>query len=181
MRKFLLALSASLCLALPALAQESAAPAPSETTIAAPALTGLAAVIAGNAEAIARPSRQTIGPVVAAIVAAGEGAPGFLAAWADKRLGQRKSDGAIFVVEKQGAGYALRASNPSLYHVSISNLDLQTTQSKHYHNLSGGMVAPGGFFDFPVAQLSGNAQARELTFYWLNDYGAREVGQFVFR
>ncbi len=82
---------------------------------------------------------------------------------------------------RQGAGYALRASNPSLYHVSISNLDLQTTQSKRYHNLSGGMVAPGGFFDFPVAQLSGNAQARELTFYWLNDYGAREVGQFVFR
>lgn len=107
MRKLLLALSASLCLALPGLAQESAAPVPSETTIAAPALTGLAAVIAGNAEAIARPSRQTIGPVVAAIVAAGEGAPGFLAAWADKRLGQRKSDGAIFAVEKQGAGYAL--------------------------------------------------------------------------
>ena len=82
---------------------------------------------------------------------------------------------------RQGAGYALRASNPSLYHVSISNLDLQTTQSKRYSNLSGGMVAPGGTFDFPVEQLSGAVHAKRVTFHWLNDYGAREVGEFIFR
>ena len=81
----------------------------------------------------------------------------------------------------QGAGYALRASNPSLYHVSISNLELQTTQSKRYSNLSGGMVAPGGTFDFPVEQLSGAVHAKRVTFHWLNDYGAREVGEFIFR
>lgn len=81
---------------------------------------------------------------------------------------------------RQGAGYALRASNPSLYHVSISNLELQTTQTKRYSNLSGGMVAPGGSFDFPVDRLSGSVHAKAVTFYWLNDYGAREVGQFVF-
>ncbi|MGD9918041.1 MAG: urea ABC transporter permease subunit UrtB [Paenirhodobacter sp.] len=115
MRKFLLALSASLCIALPGLAQESAPPTPPDSTVttpeavppAAPVLTGLAKVIAENAAAIAKPSRQTIGPVIAAIDAAGEGAPAFLAAWADKKLGARKSDGAIFFVEKQGADYAL--------------------------------------------------------------------------
>ena len=43
------------------------------------------------------------------------------------------------------------------------------------------MVAPGGSFDFPLEQLSGAVHAKTVTFYWLNDYGAREVGQFVFR
>lgn len=81
---------------------------------------------------------------------------------------------------RQGEGYALRASNPSLYHVSISNLELQTAQSKSYSNQSGGMVAPGGSFDFPVERLSGTVHAKAVTFYWLNDYGAREVGRFVF-
>ncbi|MNC11156.1 Chaperone protein EcpD precursor [compost metagenome] len=82
---------------------------------------------------------------------------------------------------RQGDGYALRASNPSLYHVSISNLELQATaSSKRYSNSSGGMVAPGGSFDFPLEQLSGAVDAKAVTFYWLNDYGAREVGQFVF-
>jgi len=80
----------------------------------------------------------------------------------------------------RSSGYALRASNPSLYHVSISNLELQATASKRYSNSSGGMVAPGGSFDFPLEQLSGAVHAKTVTFYWLNDYGAREVGQFVF-
>ncbi len=82
---------------------------------------------------------------------------------------------------RQGDGYALRASNPSLYHVSISNLELQATaSSQRYSNSSGGMVAPGGSFDFPLEPLSGVVHAKAVTFYWLNDYGAREVGQFVF-
>lgn len=75
---------------------------------------------------------------------------------------------------RQGDGYALRASNPSLYHVSISNLELQATaSSQRYSNLSGGMVAPGGSFDFPLEPLSGVVHAKAVTFYWLNDYGAR--------
>lgn len=81
---------------------------------------------------------------------------------------------------RQGQGYALRASNPSLYHVSISNLELQTAEAKSYSNLSGGMVSPGGSLDFPVEMLAGTVHAKAVTFYWLNDYGAREVGRFVF-
>lgn len=81
---------------------------------------------------------------------------------------------------REGSGYVLRASNPSRYHVSISNLELQTAEAKRYSNQRGGMVAPGGEFDFPVERLSGTAHPKVLTFYWLNDYGAREVGRFVF-
>ena len=74
MRTTLLALTASLCLALPTFAQDSApqTPVPVET-VEAPVLTGLAAVLAENADQIAKPSRQTIGPVIAAIGAAGPG------------------------------------------------------------------------------------------------------------
>lgn len=80
---------------------------------------------------------------------------------------------------RQGEGYALRASNPGQYHVSISNLELQTAQAKRYANQSGGMVSPGGSADFPIDKLAGTVQAKTVTFYWLNDYGAREVGQSV--
>jgi urea transport system permease protein len=108
MRHRFLALTAALCLALPAFAQESTPSAevpPSEITT--PALTGLAAVLARHAEDIAKPSRKTIAPVIAEIGAAGQGAPAFLAAWADKRVGQA-SDGAFYIVEKTKDGYALR-------------------------------------------------------------------------
>jgi urea transport system permease protein len=105
MRTTFLALMASLCLALPGFAQDTA-PQPQTTELSQPALTGLAAVLAAHADQIAKPSRQTIGPVIAAIGAAGPGAPAFLEAWADKRVGQRK-DGAFFLIEKTGDGYAL--------------------------------------------------------------------------
>jgi len=106
MRSLLLALAASLCLALPSHAQESA-PVPQPAEITAPVLTGLAKVIAENAEAIAKPSRQTIGPVITALGAAGPGAPAFLQAWADKKLVSRKTDGGIFLAQKAGADFAL--------------------------------------------------------------------------
>jgi urea transport system permease protein len=105
MRTTLLALMAGLCLALPGFAQDSA-PQPATTEVTQPALTGLAAVLAAHADQIAKPSRQTIGPVITAIGAAGPGAPAFLEAWADKRVGQR-TDGAFFLIEKTTDGYAL--------------------------------------------------------------------------
>ncbi|MCQ0970255.1 urea ABC transporter permease subunit UrtB [Paracoccus sp. TK19116] len=47
----------------------------------------LGAVLDANRDQIAKPSRQTIGPVITEIAAAGEGADRVLAAWADRRLG----------------------------------------------------------------------------------------------
>lgn len=104
MRSFILALTASLCLALPLQAQDAPpAPPAAESTIS-----GLAGVIAGHADAIAKPSRQTIGPVIAAITATADpGVRDFLRSWTDRTLGQRKSDGAIFRIEKAGDGYRL--------------------------------------------------------------------------
>ncbi|PCD77102.1 urea ABC transporter permease subunit UrtB [Pseudothioclava arenosa] len=114
MRHRFLALTAALCLALPAFAQETPPSAEvssseifaPEAAGEAPALTGLAAVLATYSGDIAKPSRKTIGPVIAEIGAAGEGAPAFLAAWADKRVGQAK-DGRFYLIEKTKDGYAL--------------------------------------------------------------------------
>ncbi|HEY0276052.1 MAG TPA: urea ABC transporter permease subunit UrtB [Paenirhodobacter sp.] len=105
MRSFLLALTTGLCLALPALAQDtpSRAPAPAAQTTSG----GLAGVIATNAAAIAKPSRQTIGPVIEAIGASDDPATAaFLQAWGARELGQR-SDGAIFRLTATADGYAL--------------------------------------------------------------------------
>ncbi len=99
MRRLFLALLTGLCLALPGHAQQSAAP-----SLPPPSLTD---VIAAHAPAIAKPSRQSIGPVIAALGQTGAGAAPFLEAWAEKKLASRKADGAIFRVEKEGDGYAL--------------------------------------------------------------------------
>lgn len=67
-----------------------------------------ARIIAENRAQIERPSRQTIGPVIAAIAASGDVmADDILSAWAEKRLVIRKSDAAIFVAEPDGAGFVL--------------------------------------------------------------------------
>ncbi|MES2916958.1 MAG: urea ABC transporter permease subunit UrtB [Pseudomonadota bacterium] len=67
-----------------------------------------ARIIAENRAQVEKPSRQTIGPVIAAIAASGDAmADDILTAWAEKRLVIRKSDDAIFVAKPDGAGVAL--------------------------------------------------------------------------
>jgi urea transport system permease protein len=89
MRRLLLSLVAMLFMALPVRAD-------------------LAATLAQYAEQIASPSRQTIGPVIAALVETGDPAVArLLAAWADRGLGQRKSDGAFFLIAEVPDAYAL--------------------------------------------------------------------------
>ncbi|MFT4151938.1 MAG: urea ABC transporter permease subunit UrtB [Paracoccaceae bacterium] len=90
--RLLLSLLAVLMLALPAHAEGEAA-----------------AVAAEYADQIAKPSRQTIGPVVDALAASGDSmAAEILSAWANKGLGQRKSDGALFLIAPTTDGWALR-------------------------------------------------------------------------
>jgi urea transport system permease protein len=75
---------------LPALAQEAAA------------------IVADNRDQIEKPSRQTIGPVIAALAASGDPmADDILSAWAEKRLVIRKSDDALFVARPEGDGFTL--------------------------------------------------------------------------
>ncbi len=69
-----------------------------------------AEIVARNAAAIEKPSRQTIGPVIAELAGSGDAqAATILEAWGDKRLGQRKADGAFFIVEKTAEGWELTA------------------------------------------------------------------------
>lgn len=77
--------------------------------VAVPARADLAQVLADNRALIEKPSRQTIGPVIAAIVATADPAvPGLLQAWADRALGVRKADGVFFVVTEAPGTFRLR-------------------------------------------------------------------------
>ena len=92
MRLIALLLAALCLLPLPALSQEAAR------------------IVEENRDLIEKPSRQTIGPVIAELAASGDPmADDILSAWADKRLVIRKSDGAMFIAAVAGGGLALTA------------------------------------------------------------------------
>ncbi|GGE28038.1 amino acid/amide ABC transporter membrane protein 1, HAAT family [Gemmobacter megaterium] len=67
-------------------------------------------ILAENRDLVEKSSRQTIGPVIAALTASGDPqALTLLAAWADRGLGLRKSDGAFFLIAPDPDGYALKS------------------------------------------------------------------------
>jgi urea transport system permease protein len=67
-----------------------------------------ARIVEENRAQVEKPSRQTIGPVIDALASSGDAmADDILAAWADKRLVIRKADGAMFLVQPEGEGFAL--------------------------------------------------------------------------
>jgi urea transport system permease protein len=67
-------------------------------------------VLDENRAVIEKPSRQTVGPVIAALVATGDPrAAAVLTAWADRALGQRKADGALVILAPDGDRLALTA------------------------------------------------------------------------
>lgn len=73
-----------------------------------------AAIVAENRDQIEKPSRQTIGPVIAALAASGDPmADDILSAWAEKRLVIRKADDALFLAVPEGDGFALVALDGS--------------------------------------------------------------------
>ena len=80
------------------------------TLLCAPAQADTAAnILTTNAALVEKASRQTIGPVVAALANSGDpAAANVLFAWAGKRLGIRKADGAFFLITKTTGGWALR-------------------------------------------------------------------------
>ncbi len=68
------------------------------------------AIVTENRAQIEKPSRQTIGPVIAALAASGDPmADDILTAWEDRRLVIRKSDQAMFIAVPEGDGFALTA------------------------------------------------------------------------
>lgn len=68
----------------------------------------VAQIAAAHASDIEKPSRQTIGPVIAELASSGDPmASRLLEAWADKQLGMRKADKSFFFLAPDPAGYAL--------------------------------------------------------------------------
>ena len=91
MKRLLLTCLALICACQMIFAQSAAAQAPGP----------LQTVLQAHAKGVAKPSRKTIQPVIDAIVASGlEPVPGFLSAWADKSVWQRKEDGLFFIGEE---------------------------------------------------------------------------------
>ena len=97
MRTLILALLAALMLGLPHLASAQSA------------ARTVAEILDQNRALVEKPSRQTIGPVIEALGASSDPlAAEILAAWAEKGLGIRKSDGAFVLLTPTTDGYALR-------------------------------------------------------------------------
>ncbi|MBE9638259.1 urea ABC transporter permease subunit UrtB [Salipiger mangrovisoli] len=70
--------------------------------------TGLKAILQQYSGEVAKPGRQTVDTLIAALVASGDAAvPAFLQNWADREVYQRRTDGEFFYAEKQGDAYAL--------------------------------------------------------------------------
>lgn len=73
-----------------------------------------AAIVQDNRAQIEKPSRQTIGPVIAALATSGDPqALVILQAWANRGLGVRKSDGSFVLIAESAAGYDLRGLDGS--------------------------------------------------------------------
>ena len=65
-------------------------------------------ILSANAELVEKASRQTIAPVIDAIAASADPAAAtVLAAWAEKGLGLRESDGRFFLISPTSDGFDL--------------------------------------------------------------------------
>ena len=103
MRHFIHVLLAVLMLALPQIVASPAAHAQASPSDAA-------TILDENRDLIVRASRQTIGPVIAALASSGDPAVArILAAWEARLLGVRKADGVFFLLAPAEAGWALTA------------------------------------------------------------------------
>ncbi|ALX93561.1 hypothetical protein AV650_08290 [Serratia fonticola] len=68
-------------------------------------------------------------------------------------------------------GYALRATNPAAFNVSITHVQLNAG-GKTYANDNGGMVPPKSSKEFLLKGLTSQASANSAVSYqWVNDYG----------
>lgn len=73
-------------------------------------------------------------------------------------------------------GTALRATNGSAFHVSLSDLEVQ--DGGQTYPSQGGMVAPYASHDFPLSGAQAPSASGTVVLHWINDYGVpsrREV------
>ncbi|CDY75133.1 P pilus assembly protein, chaperone PapD [Caballeronia glathei] len=69
-----------------------------------------------------------------------------------------------------GKGYAVSATNPSVYHVSFSEIDV-VDGGKTFKNEIGGMVEPKGTTVFPIKDLNAMPAGARLKYIAISDYG----------
>ncbi|MGA4633001.1 fimbrial biogenesis chaperone [Pseudomonas solani] len=67
------------------------------------------------------------------------------------------------------SGAALRATNGSAFHVSLSDLAVQD-RGRTYPS-QGGMVAPHASHDFPLTDPATPRASAAVVLHWINDYG----------
>lgn len=71
---------------------------------------------------------------------------------------------------QNGAQSVLRASNPSAFHVSFSDVSLNV--GGRAHQAGDGMVPPLGSRDFPLPGAVQRGAAATVVTKWINDYGS---------
>nr|WP_300310319.1 fimbria/pilus periplasmic chaperone [Halomonas sp.] len=71
-------------------------------------------------------------------------------------------------------GYALKATNRSAYHVSFSQVALNTGGQRYVADASDGMVAPGASQEFLLKGMTTPAARGSVEAQWINDFGASQ-------
>jgi chaperone protein EcpD len=79
---------------------------------------------------------------------------------------------------KGAEGYSLRAYNKARYHVSFSSLSLKAN-GRSYSNTIGGMVEPGGRFEFPLKDLNMSLAGGVIEGHWISDYGTVKTQSYT--
>ena len=71
---------------------------------------------------------------------------------------------------KTERGHVLRATNPSPFHISFSELGVKSGGREY--KTEGGMVRPFGSQDFPFSGAVAPPASGTVILHWINDYGA---------
>ncbi|WMD22944.1 fimbria/pilus periplasmic chaperone [Achromobacter seleniivolatilans] len=79
------------------------------------------------------------------------------------------------VASPDGKGQAVSVSNPTPYHVSFSEIDVQSG-GQTFKNDAGGMVAPHTTQVLPIRNMSSVATGAKVKYSAINDYGGAIVG-----
>lgn len=79
------------------------------------------------------------------------------------------------VPSPDGKGQAVSVSNPTPYHVSFSEIDVQSG-SRSFKNEAGGMVKPHATEVLPISNMNAVAAGAKVRYSAINDYGGAIVG-----
>ncbi len=79
------------------------------------------------------------------------------------------------VASPDGKGQAVSATNPTPYHVSFSEIGVQSA-GQTFKNEEGGMVAPNATQVFPIAKMNAVAAGAKVRYSAINDFGGAIVG-----